>query len=343
MSAEWIATALGSSSVSSVSVTQIAAGEGFIGLLARVRVAYTAPGAGADAPSSVIVKLPNPDPGAQVIGTMLRMWEREGRFYDELAGAVTVRIPACYCVAVDPSDGRVALVLEDLSALSAEDQLTGTSLVRAEAAVDWLAGYHAVGWGAADDPSYLSWLPRPDDPIFAGLHPMAVANADAFGARFSSSLTAGRRSLLATSIADVPSLLADQSRPYTVCHGDFRLANMLFDDDGSLVVLDWQLILAGSFAYDLTYFLVLSLTVEQRRSWERALLSRYVEVLRSAGVVDVPSMDAVWDGYRRTIHFIVGVLPVTTVTLDFDVNPRARAFAFETVERAFAAAEDHPL
>ncbi len=89
VTATWMSEVLGVG-IDSIDVQPIAAGEGFMGQLARVRI--DSPDAAA--PTSVIVKLPTADPGGQVIGQMMRVWEREHHFYRELAPQIGIRVPA---------------------------------------------------------------------------------------------------------------------------------------------------------------------------------------------------------------------------------------------------------
>lgn len=78
----WLSEALGGR-VDDFSIRIIGSGEGFMGQLGRVSLR------GSGVPSSVIVKLPTADPGGQMIGQMMRVWEREHRFYTEVAHRVT--------------------------------------------------------------------------------------------------------------------------------------------------------------------------------------------------------------------------------------------------------------
>ena len=111
--ATWIAEVL-DTVVDSVAVQRIAAGEGFMGQLARVSVSSPDP----DAPASVIVKLATADPGARMIGEMMRVWEREHCFYRDVAGQLTVRVPHAYVNTLDPP----CLVLEDLGSAHPVDE-----------------------------------------------------------------------------------------------------------------------------------------------------------------------------------------------------------------------------
>ena len=290
-------------------------------------------------PASLIVKLPSPEPGPQMLGTMLRLWEREGRFYRELAPTLAVRTPRCYLSEQDPGDQRVVLLLEDLGALERPDQLVGTTEARAEQAIDWLATFHGTTRGKPADENYLPWIPRTQDPIFTGLEPLIHGSLGTFRTAFADCMTPARCQFQDDAVADFQATLARRDEPFVIGHGDFRLDNMMFGPDEELAVIDWQLLHAGPGTYDLTYFIVCSLTAEQRRAWERSLLERYRTGLSEAGHTPTTA-DELFEGYRTTIRYLVSIMPVTQ-SLDFDVNDRARELANTIVSRVFDAADDH--
>ena len=58
----------------------------------------------------------------------------------------------------------------------------------------------------------------------------------------------------------MPGLLDDlATEPTTMIHGDWRADNLLFEPDGSVAALDFQLIGTGRGTYDLAYFITQSL------------------------------------------------------------------------------------
>ena len=62
-----------------------------------------------------------------------------------------------------------------------------------------------------------------------------------------------------------------QTGPRCVVHGDCHLGNSYRRADGERIWLDWQLVRKGRPWRDLTYFMIGSLTIEERRQSERAL------------------------------------------------------------------------
>ena len=69
--------------------------------------------------------------------------------------------------------------------------------------------------------------------------------------------------------------------------------------DGSRLFFDWQIVRKGRPWRDYTYFVVGSLTTEDRRHCEHELLQHYLASLAKHGV-DIP-FDEAWDDYRRWV------------------------------------------
>ncbi len=109
------------------------------------------------APDSVIVKLPARDPTSRESGVAHALYEREVRFYQQLAGVVGITTPHCWYAEIDADTGMFALVLNDLAPAREVDQLSGLSPDDASTALGQLAGLHAARWG---DPRHfgLGWL-----------------------------------------------------------------------------------------------------------------------------------------------------------------------------------------
>ncbi len=98
----------------------------------------------------MIVKLPTADPGGRAVGQMMGLYERESRFYAELADTIGIRVPHCYVNVGDPADEGWALVLEDLAPLEAGDQVAGADVARARIVVERLARLHARFYGGTE-------------------------------------------------------------------------------------------------------------------------------------------------------------------------------------------------
>jgi aminoglycoside phosphotransferase (APT) family kinase protein len=83
-------------------------------------------------------------------------------------------------------------------------------------------------------------------------------------------------------------------------HGDAHLGNIYFEAETRPGFLDWQSPMAGPCFDDVTYCLIGSLSIEDRRAHERELLRHYLDQLAHNGVAS-PSFDTTWHAYRQQV------------------------------------------
>lgn len=340
----WLSEALGAE-VEAVHVTPIAEGEGFMGRLGRVALTYSDVSAAAERPASVVAKLPTDDEGAVVLGQMLRVWEREAKFYRDLAPRLPVRTPHCWYADGDEESGIYALLLEDLSPYTCGDQVVGATPAQASAAVEWLARFHAAESGGGHSAD-LGWVPATaTDPMYQALGPMVEAVFPVFLEKFGAVLPEGTAGWVERMIPRWGESMAEQLLPPTLVHADFRVDNLFFDEghgaDGGpgVIALDWQALALGEGLYDLAYFLGGSIELEQRRATERSLVAAYGRTMRDLGV-DVPGDGALFDLYRRAMLLVMTVGALLMGQLDLTVNQRAVDLANIVVHRFYTAGRD---
>ena len=116
---EWLSQAVGTS-VAAFELEQIGVGVGLLGRLFRITL--TSDGG----PSSIVAKLPTLDDGARThVAEPLRFYEKEVRFYREMAADVPIAMLKVYFAEHDPSTGDFTLLLEDRPPGSTEDQTIG--------------------------------------------------------------------------------------------------------------------------------------------------------------------------------------------------------------------------
>lgn len=339
---EWLTAALrdaghlGDASVVSARVEGVGQGVGVLCQLARIALAYDRPAPGA--PARLVAKLPTTDPQTRGMVSLFRFYEREVRFYQELAPSVAVATPRCWAAALDAESGDFALLLDDLGGARAVDQLAGGSAADAALVVDEISALHAAWWG---DPrlAELPWLPPVNSDVNRmglGLYPTAWASfLDRFGDAVSPAARAyGER--LGDRVLALLEAVADG--PQTVCHGDLRLDNLFFGAARPVTFIDWQIAGRAVGTYDVAYFVSQSLAPDVRRACERDLLARYHAALVAGGVrgYDFAQCEA---DYRRAVVFCF-VYPVMAGGLGDLGNERGRALAIAMAERSAAALSD---
>src|SRR5207247_1558631 len=100
-----------------------------------------------DGPASVVAKLAAADDTSRATGVQLGAYEREIRFYRELAPRIGGPLAGCLLSMYDPAEGWFTLVLEDVSPALQGDQIAGCSVDGASRALRGLAELHAPVFG----------------------------------------------------------------------------------------------------------------------------------------------------------------------------------------------------
>lgn len=302
-------------SVTGCDLEPLGEGEGFLGELARVRLSYAAPAPAA--PETVIAKFPSRIPENKALGVMFAGYEKEIRFYEELARECSVRTPRCYYGAFDPpktsdtvatkilrwlpnrvtlslldtlmkqagkTGRRYGLMIEDLGNARVGDQVRGCSAQDAEVALLALARVHARFW---ESPLLdRDWITPADDQP-AVVHGLYRRAWPIFEARFRDRFTPEAERINAWIDANGVDLLKRTGRPRTLNHGDYRLDNIMFDDhdpERAVTIIDWQAVTSGNPMTDVAYFLRPNMSPEEADAHEDRLIALYHEELVANGV-----------------------------------------------------------
>ena len=231
------------------------------------------------------------------------MYLTECRFYRDLAPELAIETPSVYALEVDESTGAFVLLMEDLAGRGARLGIATDPVSPDEVAsvLETLAALHAPNWESARLRSDLRWLELPttsafvdfwrqSGPRLARRHLERGHRAEVVGDR------GWVHDRVWTAFSELQSHIAES--PRTVLHGDVHVGNVYFVPDGSGGVLDWQLMLQGSWSVDVAYLLMTALDAGERAAHERDLLRFYLRELAARGV-DAPAEDQAWDLYRQ--------------------------------------------
>ncbi|MEM9713769.1 MAG: phosphotransferase [Actinomycetota bacterium] len=347
LTAEWLTDVLQGSGtlpatgrVASLTVDDGAAGVGFMGSVGRIEVTYE--GDAGDAPSSMVVKFPTANPDIMAMMHPTRVYEREHRFYGELAEQTPMRTPAAYHVTCETSDDpaaeRYVLVMEDLYSLELGDQVAGLTLDQTEKALRGLALNHANFWDGAGLES-ADFVPDIDGPLNLQGQMIYDASLPGFLELFGDQLVPELREVAEVYGKNHPLLLRRfAAMPHTLVHFDFRADNLFFDGD-DVVVIDFQAISKGGGAADVGYLLGQNLDADLRREHEDDLLRVYHQGLLDHGVTGYE-----FDRFVADYHVGVmygWVIPVfATGTLDSS-SERAMTLWTKVLERLQDAILQH--
>jgi hypothetical protein len=269
---------------------------------ARVGLTYaTGRGDGSAGPPSLFVKLAPVDPVHREMIGATGMGEREAQFYADVAPTVNVVVPGCAFAA---SEGdRFVLLLEDLTVRGSRFASNGEWGIPADAAasaLEDLAVFHARFEDANERDRVAPWLttPRP-----------SMSEATSGLMRWVLDENAGK---LTENYSAIGELYVEHhawfdeiwhAGPATYIHGDTHIGNVFLDGE-RVGFLDWGLSRVSTHLRDVSYFLTMSVDIEERRRHQRDLLQGYLDALRAAGGVDIPFDDA-WAAHRLHASYTV--------------------------------------
>jgi aminoglycoside phosphotransferase (APT) family kinase protein len=304
ISVDWLrgqlrARGVDSASLHSVQTERI--GTGLIGDSYRIALGWAGePPVGA--PLSLVAKLPASDPTSRAAGVGLGNYEREVRFYREVAETLPIRLATTWGAEWDGDDGSFLLLLEDLAPALVGDQLRGCSVPEAEAVMDMAARLHATHWDAPSLSAFGTWMSRPGEAERGAQLAMLWTMAwPQFVARHDHRLGADDHRVAERFGHSIALWANDRPGPKTLVHGDFRTDNMLFgtfDSATAVVPVDWQTPAIGLGVADVAYFVGASVLADDRRVHEERLVRRWFDGLGRAGVRDY-TWTQCWEDYRR--------------------------------------------
>jgi hypothetical protein len=234
----------------------------------------------------------------------LRAWQAEALL--AVSGAdLPLEHPAFYAAATDRSRLGCVVVMEDVVTREGRPNDATTPLAAVQVA-DGLAGLarlHAAFWDRPIPPSLRflapwrlgrAWAPVSRASLAHGLRRLRRSGHEEMIPRHVDAAGLERQFRASAAIAGCG--------PRTVLHGDPHPGNTYSLPGDRTGFYDWQLVRTGDWCHDVGYFLVGSLSVDDRRSCERDLLAGYLDALGSAGA-PVPGFERAWDRYRSSPAF----------------------------------------
>ena len=266
--------------------------------------------------------------------------ELEARFYHYIRDDLGVPAPIAYYADWDgDGSGQGLVVMEDLvgggGTFGHSTHHIGIDGVAH--GLESLAKLHA-GWWGSDKLDQHAWLQTSmDTPIDCGqlemMWPWAEKNiAKPEYQAFLPDWLLNDPSRFFRAFDSLCRYERNQTGPRCVVHGDSHLGNSYLRTSGERVWLDWQLVRKGYPWRDVTYFMLGSLTIEERRSAQRDLLRHYREALVASGAENVIDDAAIFEHFRRW--------PLYGMQSWIANMDEWGQIGFPMVQRFFTAAED---
>lgn len=321
-------------SVTGVEVERIGEGVGVLSILQRITPTYSAQ---TSAPASVVIKYPTDDPGQRFTADALAFYAREIIFYRDIAPSAPFRTAVCHGAAIATDSTDFTVVMEDISGMRNLNQLEGVSIDDAYVLIDALADFHAQWWQSPDLPGMQDVFQPLSNPVYHMVLPsLWDAGWPIATEILSDAIPAGTEGIGTLWSQKCQWVLDTLMQPQTLCHGDYRADNLMFDG-ANPAVIDFQIVGCGSGVYDLGYFVSQSLTPDVRSGRDRELVDRYVARLATHGIT--LDRDEAWRQYRIVVTFCA-IYSVTNLPQYGNMNDRGQSLMRDMLNRALLAVAD---
>ena len=278
-------------------------------------VSYNEEGRRAALPVSIFTKS-LPSVVTRMIGGFNGTARVEGNFYTQFRPALQIEAPLCYHSAYDRRTFAAIHLLEDMVATKSAtfcSHKTYVSRAIAGDMIDLLASLHSRFYGDPTLGERYRWLASYPRWFTIGAQKMGTEyyTRKAFDAAahvIPAEVLARRDDVWP---ATMRALALHESEPQGLIHSDVHIGNWYRTAAGQMGLCDWQCLSRGHWSRDFAYAVTASLTPDNRRSWERDLLARFVERFEEKTGVR-PDFDLSFRHYRQQI---VHALAMWTITL----------------------------
>jgi len=318
-------------------------GEGFMSDMARLTITYDKESP--ELPKTMVVKMPTTFRTALAVALQYNLYEKEIKFYTEIAPKSPIRVPNLIYSDYDSEAKKYILILEDCACYYMVDQIEGLNYEQTKQAINLIADFHARWWDSPDLFSF-DWIPKPKDEFFKtsiietfhSSWDLAVKSE-----KFLGMLPEGSREVGEKIYKQFPWILDNvPENNLTLIHLDYRADNMFFDSENSknpLIIIDWGGTVINGGIVDVAYLLGASLKVELRRKIEKEMLELYLNRLEENGIVSM-DFDELWEYYLRALMSYMWLPPLAFTQLDMS-DPRGIALYKEFANRLFLANIDN--
>jgi hypothetical protein len=336
-SADWLSQALGQTVLD---VTSAPLSEG-LGLVSHTWLLHLVAAPGADLPASLILKTESDDPAMRQLARDLEAFETERSFYLHLAPDLAATVPRLQACWQGDADEPRWLLLEDLSALRAGNQVRGLSTKETAAALEAMARLHARFW-MNEQSQQQTWLASHRF-WYQGAGTELTRLIQPFLADYE--LRVDRAAIaLIEAVAERSEAVdrALQERPWTLVHGDLRADNLLFDDrpceQPGVKIVDWGSPCRSLAAVDVACLIGGSTPMPQRRGRLPELVDIWHRALLDGGVRGYDRNEAWRDVQLGCLRCLSGVLRLHNWQRDPGISPRRVLLNDESIERFCALA-----
>lgn len=308
----------------------------------RLHVSYNDIGAAAGLPTKLFGKATPHLQNRLVCGLSGAIFN-ESNFYNIVRPQLTIEAPISYYANGDADSFRSLMLFEDMSDTGTvfPDPSYYIERAKAEDMVCLIANFHAHLW---ENPilDQLEGLKTPlqfqqDVNVGIAFEERSNIGIDRAGAVISDAIRSRKSDMWNANMA---SLALNVALPSTLVHFDVHIGNWYVTGDGAMGLTDWQCIVRGHGVSDLAYAVCSALTIDDRRAWERDLVTLYIEKLKENGVKDALSFDDYWRYYRQQMFHGFYNWVYTIGAGEMQPNMQPDDISLVNIERMAAAIDD---
>ena len=309
----------------------------------QLKVSYNEEGRRAGLPVSIFTKS-LPSIVTRMIGGFNGTARVEGSFFTQIRPQLEIEAPLCYHSAYDRRTFAAIHLLEDLVATKSAtfcNHKTYVTRAMADNMIDLLAALHGRFYGDRTLAERYRWLASYPRWFTIGAAKMGTEyyTRKAFDAAahvIPEEVMARRDDVWP---ATMRALALHDSEPQGLIHSDVHIGNWYRTGAGQMGLCDWQCLSRGHWSRDFAYAVTASLTPDNRRSWERELLARYVERFAEKTGVK-PDFDLSFLRYRQQIAHALAMWTITLCHSPLLPNMQPEDTTLTMIERMTTAMAD---
>ncbi|MHA1728538.1 MAG: oxidoreductase family protein [Promethearchaeota archaeon] len=324
-----------------LTIEKIGVGEGFVSDMVRLHIEYDNNNRGL--PKTMIVKMPTSYTPALGLAKLYRLYEREIKFYLEVAPESPIGTPEIIYADYDVDNFKFVLIMEDCSFCTPGDSIAGLTYEQTKQAISAIADFHSYWWNHEKFKTGLKWMGRPRgfEPMsligtFRGTWDIAKNSED-----FKLLLPEGSMEVGNKIYEGYPWIIDSVRDEYlTICHFDYRADNIFFNPENKekpVIVIDWGSANITGGLLDVAYIMAASVSVDLRREIEKEILDLYYNrFIEEVGDEDKYTWDIYIEDYKKSLMCYLYLTPVTFTSLDLSSERGTQLFKLGA-ERIFSA------
>ena len=310
----------------------------------RLQVTYNQEADGTNLPISLFTKTLPTVENRMMVGITGHA-RTEGGFYTQLRPELELEIPSCYHSTVDRESCAAIHILEDLVATKGATFTNYETYVTREMAedmVDLLAGLHGHFYNDPRFENAFKWVAPFTRWFMGGVTKLRVDRSTELALTQAADHIPQRLLARRDDIwpATLNALKLHDEQPETFLHSDVHIGNWYQTNKGRMGLCDWQCAGRGHWSRDLAYAISGALRIEDRRTWEKELVRRYLFRLEEVSGQSFEYEEA-WMFYRQQMfHALLNWTPTLCPSEHIPATMQTEEMSLTMIERMTAAIDD---